>query len=89
MPVYTVLVPVYKEPEVIGILIDALKKIDYPQNKLDIILLLEEDDKATLDAAKNNKPPGNWRFLSSLQASPRQSRRRVTTASFSQGEGIW
>ena len=63
LPVYTVLVPVYKEPEVIGILMDALKKLDYPQNKLDIILLLEEDDRETLQAAKNNKPPGNWRFL--------------------------
>ncbi|MBI3815802.1 MAG: glycosyltransferase [Nitrospinae bacterium] len=63
MPVYTVLVPVYKEPEVIGILMDALKKMDYPQNKLDIILLLEEDDRETFEAAKNNKPPGNWRFL--------------------------
>ena len=63
MPVYTVLVPAYKEPEVIGILMDALKKMDYPQNKLDIILLLEEDDRETFEAAKNNKPPGNWRFL--------------------------
>ncbi|MEN3033431.1 MAG: glycosyltransferase [Aquificaceae bacterium] len=63
LPVYTVLVPVYKEPEVIGILINSLKKIDYPQNKLDVILLLEEDDKETLEAAKAHKPPANWRFL--------------------------
>jgi len=56
-------VPAYKEPEVIGILMDALKKMNYPQNKLDIILLLEEDDRETFEAAKNNKPPGNWRFL--------------------------
>ena len=63
LPVYTVLVPAYKEPEVIGILMGALKKFDYPQNKLDIILLLEEDDKETFEAAKKNKPPGNWKFL--------------------------
>lgn len=63
LPVYSVLVPVYKEPEVIGILIDSLKKIDYPQNKLDIVLLLEEDDNATLESARAHKPPGNWRFL--------------------------
>ncbi|RMH04835.1 MAG: glycosyltransferase, partial [Aquificota bacterium] len=63
LPVYTVLVPVYKEPEVIGILINSLKKMDYPQNKLDVILLLEEDDKETLQAAKAHRPPSNWRFI--------------------------
>jgi cellulose synthase/poly-beta-1,6-N-acetylglucosamine synthase-like glycosyltransferase len=63
LPVYTVLVPVYKELEVIGILINSLKKVDYPQNKLDVILLLEEDDKETYEAAKAQKPPANWRFV--------------------------
>lgn len=63
LPVYTVLVPVYKEPEVISILINSLKKMDYPQNKLDVILLLEEDDKETYEAAKAQNPPANWRFI--------------------------
>jgi cellulose synthase/poly-beta-1,6-N-acetylglucosamine synthase-like glycosyltransferase len=63
MPVYSVLVPVYKEAEVIGTLIKSLKKLDYPQDKLDIILLLEENDKETLQAAKMEKPPASWRFL--------------------------
>lgn len=63
LPVYTVLVPVYKEPEVIGILINSLKKLDYPQDKLDVILLLEENDKETLDSAKAHRPPANWRFI--------------------------
>lgn len=63
LPVYTILVPVFKEPEVIGTLIDSLKKLDYPQNKLDILLLLEEDDSVTLEAAKSCRPPGNWRFI--------------------------
>ncbi|GAB6065675.1 glycosyltransferase [Aquifex pyrophilus] len=63
LPVYTILIPVYKEPEVIGTLIKSLKKLDYPQNKLDILLLLEEDDKETLEAAKKERPPANWRFI--------------------------
>lgn len=71
LPVYTILVPVYKEPEVIGHLIEALKKMDYPQNKLDIILLLEEDDRITLEAAKRAKPPGNWRFIVVPHAVPK------------------
>ncbi len=63
LPVYTILVPVFKEPEVIGTLIDSIKRLDYPQNKLDIILLLEEEDSITQEAAKKCKPPGNWRLL--------------------------
>jgi len=70
LPVYTVLIPVFKEPEVIGILIDAIKKFDYPQSKLDIILLLEEVDDITLKAAKEANPPANWRFLIVPKAQP-------------------
>ncbi|HPF17040.1 MAG TPA: glycosyltransferase [Thermotogota bacterium] len=63
LPVYTILIPVFKEPDVIKTLIEAVKKFDYPQNKLDVILLLEEKDKETYEAAKIAEPPSNWRFL--------------------------
>lgn len=52
LPVYTVLVPMYKEPEVLPILAAALRKMDYPRSKLDIKLVLEADDVATINAAK-------------------------------------
>lgn len=52
LPVYTVLVPMYKEPDVLPILAAALRKMDYPKSKLDIKLVLEENDNATIDAAK-------------------------------------
>lgn len=71
LPVYTVLVPVYKEPNVIRNLISCLKKISYPANKLDVIILFEEDDKATLQAAKDCKPPINWRFIIVPDCQPR------------------
>lgn len=63
LPIYTVLVPVFKEPEVVGQLIQGIKNLDYPQNKLDVLLLLEEVDSMTLEAAKAAQPPSNWRFL--------------------------
>jgi hypothetical protein len=71
LPVYTVLVPVYKEPEVVGGLVDAVRKLDYPQNRLDVMVLLEEDDKATLEALKAATPPGNWRFIIVPDSHPR------------------
>jgi glycosyltransferase XagB len=54
-PVYTVLVPMYKEPEVLPILVAALRRLDYPHAKLDIKLLLEEGDTETIEAAKAMK----------------------------------
>jgi len=52
LPTYTVLVPMYREPEVLPILASALRKLNYPRSKLDIKLLLEEGDHATIEAAK-------------------------------------
>lgn len=52
LPPYTVLVPAYHEPEVIGQLIGSLANLDYPREKLQILLLLEEDDDVTIDAAE-------------------------------------
>jgi len=52
LPDYTVLVPMYKEPEVLPILAAALRRMDYPRSKLDIKLVLEESDLETIAAAK-------------------------------------
>lgn len=56
LPVYTILVPAYREPSVIAGLIERLSKLEYPADKLDIRLLLEEDDSETIAAAKATKP---------------------------------
>ncbi|MET0550075.1 MAG: glycosyltransferase family 2 protein [Xanthomonas sp.] len=52
LPVYTVLVPMYKEPDVLPILANALRRLDYPTSKLDVKLVLEADDTETIEAAK-------------------------------------
>ena len=52
LPIYTVLVPMYKEPDVLPILTAALRRMDYPRSKLDIKLILEEGDIETIEAAK-------------------------------------
>lgn len=51
LPKYTVLVPAYGEPEVVGQLIEAMESFEYPQEKLQVLLLLEEDDAPTIEAA--------------------------------------
>jgi cellulose synthase/poly-beta-1,6-N-acetylglucosamine synthase-like glycosyltransferase len=59
LPVYTVLVPAYHEPQVIGRLLASLERMDYPRQKLDVKLLLEADDDATYAAALAARP-GRW-----------------------------
>lgn len=44
LPIYTILVPMYKESRVIPTLLENLDRMDYPKHKLDIRLLIEEDD---------------------------------------------
>lgn len=70
LPVYSILVPVFKEARVIGTLLRALRDLDYPADKLDIILLFEEDDPETLAAAKAAAPGANVRFLIVPSAEP-------------------
>lgn len=71
LPVYSILVPVYKEPKVIPILLQALENLDYPHEKLDVLLLLEEDDLETLAAAKAADPPSYFRFIIVPDSQPR------------------
>jgi cellulose synthase/poly-beta-1,6-N-acetylglucosamine synthase-like glycosyltransferase len=51
LPVYTVLLPVYREADLLIQLVDGIRALDYPEDRLDVKLLLEEDDLETRDAA--------------------------------------
>ena len=44
LPVYSILVPLFRETRVLPQLISALQKLNYPANKLDIKLILEQTD---------------------------------------------
>lgn len=58
LPAYSVLVPLYHEPDCVAQIVAALCRLDYPRHKLDIKLILEADDAATIAAmAKIYLPP--------------------------------
>ncbi len=58
LPIYTLLIPVYKEAEVLPELLRSLTHLDYPSTKLDIKILLEVDDKETIQKFYDlNLPP--------------------------------
>lgn len=51
LPVYTILLPLYREADMLAQLVDGIQALDYPQDRLDVKLLLEEDDLETRLAA--------------------------------------
>ncbi|MCS7181383.1 MAG: glycosyltransferase, partial [bacterium] len=62
-PLYTILLPIYKEKEIFNQLYMAMENIDYPKDKLDIILLIEEDDLEIKEYLKDYKLPFYWRII--------------------------
>ena len=50
LPVYSILVPMFREAEMVPQLVRALGALDYPAPKLDIKLILEREDTETINA---------------------------------------
>ncbi len=50
LPVYTILLPVYHEASMLTQLVDGVLSLDYPEDRLDVKLLLEADDTETRGA---------------------------------------
>ncbi len=72
LPVYTLLVPLYQESAaVIKRLIGHLSALDYPKEKLDIKLICEADDYATLTALRGLHPPETMEIIRVPPSQPR------------------
>jgi cellulose synthase/poly-beta-1,6-N-acetylglucosamine synthase-like glycosyltransferase len=71
LPHYTVLVPAYREANVIGGLMANLAALDYPVEKLEILVLLESDDEETIATARAARPPSTVRLVVVPDAQPK------------------
>ena len=71
LPRYTVLVPVYREGNVMAPLVKALSSMHYPPDKLEVIILLEPDDEETLAALNRIRLPDNFEPFIVPAAGPR------------------
>lgn len=47
LPIFTILIPLYKEKEIAAHLLERVKLINYPRDKLDLCLVMEADDDTT------------------------------------------
>ncbi|MBX9718685.1 MAG: glycosyltransferase [Microbacteriaceae bacterium] len=70
LPRYTVLVPVFREANIVGQLIRNLGGIDYPTEKLEVLILIEEEDHQTRDAVLTSNPPPHFRIVTIPKGHP-------------------
>ena len=63
LPIYSILCPLYKEAKVLPQFVEAIANIDWPDRKLDVLLLLEEDDRETINCVYKLNLPSYFRTL--------------------------
>lgn len=71
LPRYAVLVPLYDEAEVLPHLVFGLSRLDYPRERLDVLLVLESRDEKTRRAAARLALPSHMRVVVVPQGGPR------------------
>jgi cellulose synthase/poly-beta-1,6-N-acetylglucosamine synthase-like glycosyltransferase len=87
LPFYTILVPVFREANVVPALVENLRRLDYPASKLEIFLLIEEVDEETLEAARAAHPPESVTLMIVPDGVPRTKPRACNVGlMFARGE---
>lgn len=71
LPLYTILCPLYNEAHMIPQFLKGISQIDYPANKLEVLLLLEEDDLTSIAMVKNMNLPSYVRVTIVPQSFPK------------------
>ena len=70
-PLYTILCPLYKEAAIVPQFLIAMNKLDYPKERLQILLLVEESDKQTQRAIQQLAPPSHFQVVIVPDGQPR------------------
>lgn len=71
LPVYSVLVPLRDEAQMVRTLAEALRAIDYPPEKLDIHFVVEKQSTATVEAVRAELHDARFELLQVPDALPR------------------
>jgi cellulose synthase/poly-beta-1,6-N-acetylglucosamine synthase-like glycosyltransferase len=79
LPSFTVMAPVYKEAGVVPALLDAIAALDYPADRVQVLLLVEHDDDETRAAClRHARPP--WEVVDVPPGRPRTKPRALNVA---------
>jgi cellulose synthase/poly-beta-1,6-N-acetylglucosamine synthase-like glycosyltransferase len=77
LPVYTVLVPLHREPETWPQLLAALTSLDYPVDRLDIKIIIEADDSVMRDVLAAHPLPSHVDVIVAPPGAPRTKPRAL------------
>ncbi len=80
LPIYTILVALFREAKVLPALLRGLTTLDYPVAKLDIKIVLEACDRETIAAAQALELPGNIEIVVVPELEPRTKPRALNYA---------
>jgi cellulose synthase/poly-beta-1,6-N-acetylglucosamine synthase-like glycosyltransferase len=80
LPTVSVLVPLYRETSVVRSLIAAMARLDYPAERLEILLITEADDQPTRRALLDNGFPANMRIVTVPPGLPKTKPRALNYA---------
>lgn len=62
-PSYSIICPLYREWRVVPQFIEGIQALEYPEDKLQVLLVLEEDDKETMQRVQEMTLPDFFKIL--------------------------
>jgi glycosyltransferase XagB len=80
LPVYTVVIALYREAAVVADLVAALDALDYPKSKLDIKLVVERRDLETLGRISELRLPARYEIVVAPAGEPKTKPRALNIA---------
>ncbi len=87
LPCVSILVPLHREPDIAAPLTERLSRLEYPNELLDICLVVEADDTETLDALEAADLPPWMRVIPVPDGHPRTKPRAMNYAlNFTRGD---
>jgi cellulose synthase/poly-beta-1,6-N-acetylglucosamine synthase-like glycosyltransferase len=78
-PTYTILLPLYREANVIPELFRAVARLEYPSTALQVLIIVEDDDGETGSAAEQHAAP-DWTVVRVPAGEPRTKPRALNHA---------
>jgi cellulose synthase/poly-beta-1,6-N-acetylglucosamine synthase-like glycosyltransferase len=89
LPIYSIIVALYREAATVGGLVESLNAINYPPEKLNIILALEPDDRETWHAIAKLELDPTFTVVLAPRAGPRTKPKALNAAlAFARGSYV-
>jgi glycosyltransferase XagB len=89
LPIYSVMVALHREAEVLPQLVEALSALEYPPSRLDVKLVIEADDRQTIEALLKIELPSHFEVIHVPAAQPRTKPKALNYAlAFARGEFV-